>query len=217
MPPTLISVQVGVPRSVMEHGEEVSTGIFKAPVQGRILMRALNLDGDRQADLSVHGGRDKAVYAYPSEHYEFWRKEFPEQELPWGMFGENVTTEGLTEENACIGDRFRIGQAIVKVTQPRMPCYKLGIRFGRPDMVKRFLASQRSGIYFSVVEEGLVSADDAIEKIHEDENRLSIADINRAYTDARGNEPLVRRIVSLEILPRGLHDEFAEELALLER
>jgi MOSC domain-containing protein YiiM len=213
----IVSLSVGRPRTIHYVDRDVTTAIFKSPVPGPLLLRRLNLDGDAQADLQVHGGRNKAVYAYPSEHYEFWRKEFPEQELPWGMFGENLTTEGLTEENACIGDHFRIGEAVVKVTQPRMPCYKLGIRFGRPDMVKRFLASRRSGIYFAVVEEGLVDTGDTIERIEENENRLSIADVNRAYIDTRGNQPLVRRIVSLEILPRGLHDEFAEELALLER
>jgi len=211
----IISLNVGKPRAIPYSEGVARTSIFKAPVEGPLLLRRLNLDGDCQADLRVHGGRNKALYAYPSEHYEFWRKEFPEQDLPWGMFGENLTTAGLAEENACIGDQFRIGGAIVKVTQPRMPCYKLGIRFDRPDMVKRFLASRRSGIYFSVVEEGMVDAGDAIEKIQEDENRVSIADVNRAYVDAKNNLPLVRRIVSLAILPRGLHDEFAEELALL--
>jgi MOSC domain-containing protein YiiM len=213
----IISLNVGKPRTLLFGDREVTTSIFKSSVPGPLLLRRLNLDGDAQADLQVHGGRNKAVYAYPSEHYEFWRNEFPHQDLPWGMFGENLTTEGLTEENACIGDRFRIGEAIVKVTQPRMPCYKLAIRFARPDMVKRFLASRRSGIYFSVVKEGLINVGDAIDRIHENENHLSIADVNRAYVDTKSNEPLVRRIVSLEILPRGLHDEFAEELALLER
>ena len=213
----IISLNVGRPRTVPCGDREVTTSIFKSPVQGPLLLRRLNLDGDAQADLQVHGGRNKAVYAYPSEHYEFWRREFPEQELPWGMFGENLTTEGLTEENACIGDQFRIGEALVRVTQPRMPCYKLGIRFGRPDMVKRFLASRRSGIYFAVVEEGMLNAGDPIERIQGNENGLSIADVNLAYVDAKNNLSLVRRIVELEILPRGLHDEFAEELALLQQ
>ncbi|HEX4074394.1 MAG TPA: MOSC domain-containing protein [Candidatus Acidoferrales bacterium] len=213
----ILSLNVGKPRTAVYGDREVVTGIFKSPVPGPLLLRRLNLDGDCQADLSVHGGRNKAVYAYPSEHYAFWREQFPEQELPWGMFGENFTTEGLLEESAYIGDQFRIGGAIVKVTQPRMPCFKLGIRFGRPDMVKRFLASRRSGIYFSVIEEGMVNVSDAIERIEQNENCVSIADVNRAYTDTKHNLPLVRRIVELEILPSGLHEEFAEELALLEQ
>ncbi|MGA3295087.1 MAG: MOSC domain-containing protein [Candidatus Acidiferrales bacterium] len=213
----IVSLNVGMPRTVRYADRDVTTGIFKSPVPGPLLLRRLNLDGDHQADLKNHGGRNKAVYAYPSEHYEFWRAECPEMELPFSMFGENLTTEGLLEEDACIGDHFRVGEAVVKVTQPRIPCFKLGIRFGRPDIVKRFLASRRSGIYFSVLEEGLVNAGDAIERIHESENRISIADVNRAYVNARENLPLVRRIVTLEILPRGLHDEFVDELASLGR
>ncbi len=214
----ILSLNVGAPRTVRQGDRDVVTGIFKAPVSGPIMLRRLNLDGDRQADLQVHGGRNKAVYAYPSEHYDFWRTQFPEMDLPWSMFGENLTTEGLSEEGAFIGDEFRIGQvARVKVTQPRMPCYKLGIRFGREDIIKRFFVSGRSGIYFSVLEEGLVSTGDPIERVHEDERRLSIADVNRAYVRTRENIPLVRRIVSLEILPRGLHDDFAEQLSLLDR
>jgi MOSC domain-containing protein YiiM len=213
----VVSLNVGMPRTVRYMDRDIATGIFKSPVPGPLLLRRLNLDGDHQADLENHGGRNKAIYAYPSEHYEFWRRELPEMELPWSMFGENLTTEGLTEEDACIGDHFRIGEAVVKVSQPRIPCYKLGIRFGRPDIVKRFLASRRSGIYFAVVEEGLVNAGDAIQRIGESDHRISIADVNRAYVSARDNLPLARRIVSLEILPRGLHDEFVEELAGLER
>jgi len=212
----IISLNVGLPRKVFDQNTEVTTAIFKAPVTGPRLMRRLNIDGDHQADLEVHGGRNKAVYAYPSEHYKFWRDEFPEQDLPWGMFGENLTTEGLTEENACIGDQYRIGEAVVAVTQPRMPCYKLGIRFGRADMVKRFLASRRSGIYFSVKEEGFVKAGDSIERIQQSESRISIADINRVYVYTRDNIPLLREIVRLEILPHGLHSEFAEALVQLD-
>jgi len=213
----IVSLNVGMPHKVPYGDREVMTGIFKSPVPGPILLRHLNLDGDHQADLENHGGRNKAVYAYPSEHYDFWRQELPGVELVLGNFGENLTTEGLLEEDAHIGDQFRIGTAVVKVTQPRIPCYKLGIRFGRPDMVKRFLASRRSGIYFSVVEEGLVNTGDAIERVHEDERGISVADINRAYVNLRDNLALARRIVSMEVLPRGLHDEFVEELASLDR
>lgn len=213
----VISLNVGKPRTILYGDREVTTGIFKSPAKGPLLLRRLNLDGDCQADLRVHGGRTKALYAYASEHYDFWRRQFPGMELPWGMFGENLTTEGLTEENAGIGDTFRIGGAVVKVTQPRMPCFKLALRFDRPDMVKRFLASGRSGIYFSVVEEGLVDAGDAIERIATGESRISVADVNRAYVDTTNHLPLARRIVDLAILPQGLHEEFAEELALLDR
>lgn len=212
----IVSLNVGIPRKVPYGDREVLTGIFKSPVTGPLLLRRLNLDGDHQADLENHGGRNKAVYAYPSEHYEFWRRELPGMELSWGIFGENLTIEGLTEEDACIGDHFRIGEAVVAVSQPRIPCYKLGLRFGRDDMPKKFLASGRSGIYFSVVEEGLVNTGDAIERIHQNEHGISVAEINRAYVHGRENVPLVRRIVRSEILPPGLHQDFLEQLTSLE-
>ncbi|MGH9813488.1 MAG: MOSC domain-containing protein, partial [Candidatus Acidiferrales bacterium] len=164
----LISVNVGLPREVSANGQRVLTGIFKQPVAGRVGVRRLNLDGDRQADLSVHGGPDKAVYAYPAEHYDFWRHELPGMELPFGMFGENLTVEGLREDEVNIGDRFAIGTAEFQVTQPRLPCYKLGIKFGRADMVKRFLHSRCTGFYFRVVKEGEVEAGDAIALVHRD-------------------------------------------------
>ena len=215
----IISLNVGLPRH-LHYGQanlEVTTSIFKSSVPGPRLLRRMNLDGDLQSDLNVHGGKNKAVYAYPSEHYNYWREQLPEYEFSWGNFGENFTTEGFLEKNAFIGDHFRIGEAVVKVVQPRMPCFKLAIRFDRSDMVKRFLASRRSGIYFSVIEEGLVNAGDAIERVEQNENCVSVADVNRAYADPENNLPLLRRIVDLEILPQGLHDEFAEELALLEQ
>src|SRR2546422_1111927 len=167
----VVSVNVGLPREVAWKGRSVSTGIFKEPVQGRVMLRRLNLDGDRQADLSVHGGADKAVYAYPAEHYNYWRDELAGMEMPFGpvgMFGENFTTEGLIEDAVNIGDRFRIGSAEVVATQPRMPCYKLGVKFGRMDIVRRFLASSRPGIYFKVSQEGEVEAGDSIELISKD-------------------------------------------------
>lgn len=212
----IISINVGLPRRVLDRDREVMTGIFKSPVAGPIMLRRLNLDGDRQADLNVHGGKNKAVYAYPFEHYEYWREQLLETDLTWGNFGENLTTQGLREQDACIGDLYKIGEATVRVTQPRMPCFKLGIRFGRDDMVKRFLASGRSGIYFAVVEEGLVNGGDAIEKMQAAPDNLSIADINRAYVHSRENIELVRRIVDSQILPSGLHQDFVDELALID-
>jgi MOSC domain-containing protein YiiM len=150
----IISLNVGRPRLVVSNGQPVSTGIYKTGVEGRVMLRTLNLDGDRQADLNVHGGPTKAAYAYPVEHYDYWRAELPGTELPYGMFGENFTTAGLEESKVNIGDRFRIGVAEVTVTEPRMPCYKLGIKFGRTDIIRRFLASGRTGFYFSVQREG---------------------------------------------------------------
>jgi len=208
----LVSINVSRPRLVVWRGQSVSTGIFKEPVAGRVALRTLNLDGDRQADLTVHGGPSKAVYAYPSEHYEFWRAELPEMGLPWGMFGENFTTEGLNESSVNIGDSFRVGSAEVTVTEPRMPCYKLGIKFGRPDILKRFLASGRTGFYFSVRREGEVEAGDSIELLARDEHNVTVADITRLYARDRDDVETMRRAVEVEALPDGWRDYFRERL-----
>ena len=177
----LLSIQVGRPRKVKWRGRMVVTGIHKMPVAGRIMLRRNNLDGDEQADLRVHGGWDKAVYVYPSEHYAFWHTELPGTPLPFGMFGENFTTERLDESTVCIGDRFRIGGALVEVTQPRVPCYKLGVKFGRPDIPKRFHASGRCGFYLAVLEEGDVGTGDVWERIRHDTNAMSVAGSYRLH------------------------------------
>ncbi|MBD0327022.1 MAG: MOSC domain-containing protein [Pyrinomonadaceae bacterium] len=208
----LISINVGRPRLVMRAGEAVSTAIFKTPVPGRVMLRTLNLDGDRQADLNVHGGPTKAVYAYPSEHYEFWRRELPDTELPLGMFGENFTTEGLTETSVRIGDQFRIGEAVVMVTEPRLPCYKLGIRFGRSDILKRFLASGRTGFYLSVVQEGAVEANDSITPIRQSEDDVTVADIVRLYAHDGNNADALRRAIQVGALPESWRKRFQQQL-----
>ena len=207
---TLISVQVGVPRTVLLEGREVSTGIFKHPVQGRVRMHALDLEGDQQADLTVHGGPDKAVYAYPSEHYPFWKGELPGVDLPWGAFGENLTTSGLLENEVCIGDRFAIGGAEVVVTQPRLPCFKLNLKFGRQDMAARFLASHFTGFYFRVLREGEVGAGDAIVRVHEDENRVSVLDIVQLYLGESKSSELRRRALQAEYLTPSWREEFSQ-------
>jgi MOSC domain-containing protein YiiM len=175
----LVSINVGRPREVEWRGKMVRTSIFKAPVGGAVRVSKLNLAGDEQSDLSVHGGADKAVYAYPCEHYELWRAELPGVELPWGAFGENLTTAGLDEESVQIGDRLRIGSAELEVTQPRLPCFKLGIRFGRADMVKRFQRSGRSGFYFRVLREGEIARGDPIELVSAARSGVSVAEIVR--------------------------------------
>jgi len=179
----ILSIQVGQPRRVEWKGRAVTTGIFKEPVDGPVMLRTLNLDGDRQADLTVHGGTTKAVYAYPSEHYPWWRQELPETPLPPGMFGENLTTVGLLEDEVRIGDRFRIGAvggAEVVVTKPRMPCFKLAIRFGRDDIIRRFLEAGHSGLYFAVVREGVVQAGDALERIGREPGSATVAEVFRS-------------------------------------
>jgi Uncharacterized protein conserved in bacteria len=199
----IVSLNVGMPREVQWHGRTVETGIFKAPVAGRVALRTLNLDGDGQADLTVHGGEYKAVYCYPVEHYEYWKKELG-RELPMGMFGENFTTEGLLEKDAHLGDRFRVGSSEVVVTQPRLPCYKLGVRFGADDMVKRFLASGRTGFYVAVARQGQVGAGDEIAVISRNENKVPVAEITRLYVAKRfGPDDLdsLRRIMKTGSVP----------------
>lgn len=208
----IISVNVGLPRDVDWKGKRVSTGIFKQPVGGRVVARTLNLDGDRQADLRVHGGAEKAVYAYPAEHYDYWRRELPGMTLPWGMFGENLTTVGLLEDAVNVGDRFRVGAALLQATQPRLPCFKLGLTFGRQDMVRRFLKSGRYGWYFAVVEEGEVGAGDTIGRVHRDGHDITVADIARLYIDEPHNIALVQRAIEHEGLPEGWRAYFQERL-----
>ena len=212
----IISVNVGLPRLVLRDGEPVSTGIFKEPVAGRVILRTLNLDGDRQADLSVHGGPEKAVYGYPSEHYTFWKRELPDMELPWGMFGENFTTEGMFETETNVGDRFRIGLAEVMVTQPRMPCYKLGIRFGRSDIIKRFLVSERSGFYFSVLKEGEVGAGDEFELLKKNASGVRVVDVTRLYSSEKRNIELMRRAIATEALPDSWREYFLRRIDSLD-
>ncbi|MEJ2008534.1 MAG: MOSC domain-containing protein [Acidobacteriota bacterium] len=209
----ILSVNVGLPRQIVSDGQSVTTGIFKVPVQHRVKVSKLNLEGDGQADLSVHGGANKAVYAYPAEHYDWWRNEFPDLELPWGMFGENLTLEGLLEDDACIGDRFRMGTAVLMVTQPRLPCYKLGIKFGREDMPDRFLASGRTGFYFAVVEEGELGEGDTVERIVRDPNQISVSTIlhlrfDHAHPDVRQ----IEQALQVEALPSGWRKQLLKRL-----
>jgi MOSC domain-containing protein YiiM len=208
----LISLNVGLPRQVTFRGELVTTGIFKEPIYHRTKLRKLNLDGDKQADLTVHGGVDKAVYSYPEEHYRFWQKELPDMYLSWGMFGENFTTEGLFEDNVNIGDQFQIGTAIVIATQPRMPCYKLGVKFGRMDMIKRFLTSGLTGIYFKVLQEGEVGAGDVIELIRRDDNNVTVKDVVRIYTVDKEDVKTMERAIKIKDLPDGWRFHFIEQL-----
>jgi MOSC domain-containing protein YiiM len=207
----VISLNVGMPRTVYFHGQALTTGIFKEPVRGRINLRKLNLDGDKQADLTVHGGPDKAVYAYPAEHYHYWKKRLPNMKLPWGMFGENFTTEGLLEDQVNIGDIFRVGSGEVVATQPRMPCYKLGVKFGGMDIVKKFMDSKLPGIYFRVLKEGEVEAGDAIELISRDTNNVTVKDIVRLVT-GEGHIKTVRRAIHIKALPEAWRQEFLGSL-----
>ncbi|MFZ0328900.1 MAG: MOSC domain-containing protein [Nitrososphaeraceae archaeon] len=213
----ILSVNVGLPREVIFKGEVVTTGIFKQPVKGRVKLRTLNLDGDRQADLTVHGGIDKAVYAYPAEHYGYWQHELPGTTFSWGMFGENFTTEGLFEDAVNIGDLFQIGSSEVIATQPRMPCYKLGVKFRRTDMIKKFLKSRRPGVYFKVLREGEVGAGDEIKLIGKDKNNVTIKDIVRLYIEDKTDIETMQRAVRVASLPVGWKHHFQEQIRQIKK
>ena len=212
---SLISLNTGLPREVTWHGQLVTTGIYKQPVEGRVALRKLNLDGDRQADLTVHGGEYKAVYCYPVEHYDYWKRKLPGRDLPMAIFGENFTTDGLQEDSIHLGDQLAVGSAEMVVTQPRLPCYKLGIRFQSDDMVKRFLASRRTGFYLAVTREGQVGAGDEIEVLARDPNAVSVSEITRLYLAKRyGSADLtsLRRALQVAALPESWKAYFRERL-----
>jgi MOSC domain-containing protein YiiM len=199
----------------MWHGRPVTTGIFKQPVEGRVALRKLNLDGDRQADLTVHGGQWKAVYCYPVEHYDYWKQELPGRDLPMAIFGENFTTEGFLEDSVHLGDRFSVGSAEVVVTQPRLPCYKLGLRFESDEMVKRFLTSARTGFYLTVIREGEVGAGDEIKLIARDVNAIPVSEITRLYVAKRFGEDdvtSVRQAMRVAAFPESWKSYFLERL-----
>jgi len=209
----VVNVCVGKPQIVRTSEEGfVTTAIFKQPITGRVRVNALNLEGDAQADLTVHGGWSKAVYAYPSEHYDFWRSELPEMELSDSQFGENLTTEGLIETDVNIGDRFRIGTAEFIVTEPRMPCYKLAIRCGRKDILRRFLQSRRSGFYLAVTKPGDLAAADTIEVLERDENKVSVTDIVRVWVEDKGDVDTMRRALKVGSLPETWKEPFRERI-----
>jgi MOSC domain-containing protein YiiM len=211
----LISLNVGLPREVTWHGTRVTTGIFKEPVEGRIALRTLNLDGDRQADLTVHGGENKAVYCYQLAHYDYWKTELPGRELPMGVFGENFTVDGPLEDELFLGDRYSVGSAEVVVVQPRMPCYKLGVRFQSDDMVKRFFNSRRTGFYLAVTREGEVEQGDEMKLVSSDPNRVPVSAIMRLYAAKRYNADdvaWIQRVLQVEAVPESWKGYFSERL-----
>lgn len=212
----VLSVNVGLPREVTWRGKTVMTGIYKEPVTGPVHVRTLNLDGDRQADLRVHGGRDKAVYAYPSEFYELWRQERPDHDFRFGQFGENLTTEGLLDGEVSVGDRFRVGSAELVVTQPRLPCFKLGIKMGRDEFVTDFLERGLYGYYLAVAREGAVQAGDPIVALHRDPRGFGVTQVARLFARDRDDVEGLRRAAELDMLPAGWRDYFRKRLDRLE-
>ena len=206
----LLSVNVAQPKEVSHNGKRIKTGIFKEPVAGQTMMRRLNLDGDGQGDLRVHGGIHKAVYVYPVEHYDYWKRELGRDNLTYGQFGENLTVEGLLEEAVHIGDIFRIGEALVEVSQPRVPCFKLGIKMGNPQIVKPFLASKRVGFYVRVLEEGEVGAGDAIERAKVGEGQMTVKEIVHLRHFDSTNTEAAEKAANLPALTPSWRDSFKE-------
>jgi MOSC domain-containing protein YiiM len=209
----IVSVNVGMPRLLAWGGSTFKTGIFKNPVEGRVVLRTTNLDGDRQADLSVHGGPNKAAYGYPSEHYGAWKSELSDPVLPWGSFGENFTTAGLMETDVSIGDRYRLGDAVVKVTTPRLPCFKLAAKFKSDEIIDHFLRSGRCGFYFSVVEEGEIGAGDVFELLEREESTLTIAEVNRLYSAKSPDRETLKKSLHVNTLPESWRERFRARLA----
>lgn len=206
----LLSVNVSQPQEVSYNGERIKTGIFKEPVSGRTMMRRLNIDGDGQGDPTVHGGIDKAVYVYPIEHYDYWKHELGRDDLTYGQFGENLTVEGLLEETVHIGDVFRVGEALVEVSQPRVPCFKLGIKMGNPQIVKPFLASERVGFYVRVLEEGEVGAGDAIERTKVGDGGMTVKEIVHLRHFDNANMVAAEKAANLPALTPSWRDSFME-------
>jgi MOSC domain-containing protein YiiM len=206
----VISINVGLPKELLSKGRSIMTGIVKTPVSGPVQVRTLNLDGDRQADLSVHGGIDKAVYAYPSANYPFWERELG-RELSWGTFGENLTVDGLTEDMVSIGDRLGIGTAVFAVSQPRLPCFKLAAKLDRDDIVKRLLDSRRTGFYMRVIQEGTIEAGDAIELLEQEPARITIREITDLYAEKRpsgSSRSRIERALQVDVLAKAWREHF---------
>jgi MOSC domain-containing protein YiiM len=208
----VVSLNTGRPRELQVNGETVRTSIWKQPRAGRLQVTTLNIDGDAQSDLSVHGGPFKAVYCYPAEHYTYWRQQLPDADLPWGVFGENLTTEGVLEDRISIGDRFRVGTAEFRITQPRQPCFKLALRFGREDIVRRFIEAGRSGFYVSVEREGALASGDPIELLDREADSMTIKEINALRYDARDQQRELQKAAGLSGLAPGWRDHFRRRM-----
>ena len=203
----VVSVNVGLPKDLLLHDRSVATGIFKSPVAGLVRVKALNLDGDQQADLTVHGGPDKAVYVYPSEHYPFWQRALS-QNLGWGAFGENLTAAGLAEEAISIGDHLGIGTAVLQVTQPRLPCFKLAAKFQREDIIKRFLDSRRTGFYVRVLNEGALQAGDPIVVLQQEPEHVTIRELTDLYLTKQPERSRIDRVLSVKALATSWREHF---------
>jgi MOSC domain-containing protein YiiM len=212
---TLMSINVARPEQVAYGDSSVMTGIFKQPVAGAVVVRKLNLDGDGQADLINHGGESKAVYAYSLDHYDYWRETLGRSKLPYGQFGENLTVAGLDEAERCIGDQLQIGDALFTISQPRVPCFKLGIRFGDRRMPRMFAESLRTGFYLRVLREGTIRNGDRVHVVTRGKGQLSIRSIFDAYLKPNDRAALRLLASALEIpeLSAEWHGHISQRLA----
>jgi MOSC domain-containing protein YiiM len=209
----LISVQVGMPREVEWQGKLVSTGIFKSAIKGPVMARKLGLEGDGQADLTVHGGERKAVYAYGLDAYDWWKNRLPNENLPPGSFGENLSFSQLLESSICIGDSYHLGEAELQVTEPRFPCFKLGIKFQDMGILKTFIESGRSGVYFAVTKEGKISSGNQLELIARPKATVSIQEFYSAFNEKCHDPDLLGRILKVESLTPKWRSRFEALLA----
>lgn len=208
----LLTISRGLPQTVVNNGSPVSTGIFKTPVDQPVTVTATGLDGDGQADLENHGGLDKAVYVYTVENYAYWQKTLERPAMPHGQFGENFTVEGMPDEAVCVGDIFRVGALLMQVTQPRVPCFKLGIRMAMPEFVSLFMVSGRVGFYLRVLEGGVVQAGAAIERVHADEAALDIRDCMLALQEGPRQQEVIRRALSVTALSAAWRDSLLRRI-----
>ena len=208
----LLSINVGQPKEVEYKGKQVLTSIFKNPVNGPVNVTTLNLEGDRQADLTVHGGIHKAVYVYPTEHLPYWSQQYPEKQFTYGSFGENLSTSGLLETDICIGDQLRIGRAEFSVTSPRFPCFKLGIKMNDPGFIKAFMQANRSGFYLMVLKEGVIAPGQEIEIIGSDGYNFSVEEFSRLYALDRYNQSLLRKAIKAPSITEDWKEFFEERL-----
>ena len=204
----LLSLNVGLPRDVAWRGKTVRTAIWKFPVGGRRMVRKLNIDGDGQADLAGHGGEQRAVFVYQMDSYEYWKRFLVRDDFSFGQFGENFTVEGLADDEVCIGDRYRIGDAIFEVTQPRVTCYRVGIRMNEPRMPALLVAHHRPGFYFRVLQEGEVGTGDVIAKISDGPERITVAEVDALlYLPGHSREQL-QRALRIPALSKGWQSSF---------
>lgn len=207
----VVSLNVGKVKEVTYDGKTIRTGIYKKPIQEPLEAKGINIEGDDQGNRKTHGGIDRAIYSYPMEHYSYWKKQYPTKELPFGMFGENLTTEGLLEKDVKVGDIFKIGTTKIMALQPRMPCYRLGYKFDDEKIIDKFLETDYCGIFYRIIKEGKLQVGDEINLIKSDPDSMTIVEIFYLMQD-KGTKDLIQKALNLEHLPDVLKKRFQKLL-----